>query len=397
MKKTICEFLESYGKFSYYKPVSIEKIREAEEKLKLKFADEYVEYLLKYGNVSIEHIEYIELTSVTEQLYDNVVNLTLQMRELPIAEMIPDDAYVVHDLCFDMIMAWQDSTGAIYFSDPYKGLEKVAGSLGEYVENALINEIGTGMKNNGESGAQGDLKENLQILDLIGQLDDFFFLDQPETEEIDAAEVELGLKFSDEYREYVRVGGAICGGGIELTGITKFERLNVVSVTKREKTINPLIEDDMYVVEVTGIDGMIILQNASGTIFTAQPNVAPKKLFDSLSEYIECVGRFCPNDNARKGFYFEKCDEFGQDLVQRMENGLMPLLSNGKTMHLHHMGLSGGAPITTAPLVEFTNDKYYNPQMLNTLFAGFVCDNNYDRIECIKQKQNHWNIRSQEY
>lgn len=238
---------------------------------------------------------------------------------------------------------------------------------------------------------------NTDILELMGELDDFFYLDQPDEEKIEKAEFELGLKFSDEYRAYVRVGGAVCGGGLELTGITKFERLNVVSVTKREKTINPLINDDMYVVEVVGIDGMIILQNEGGEIFTAQPNVAPKKLFNSLLEYIKNVGRFCPNDNARSGFYFEKCDEFGQDLVQRMENGLMPLLPSGKTLHLHHMGLSSGMPIAISPLVEFMDDKYYEPSTRNILFKGFMCDNDYDRVECIKQKQNHWNTRSKSY
>lgn len=238
---------------------------------------------------------------------------------------------------------------------------------------------------------------NTEILELMGELDDIFYLDQPEEDAIKNAELELDLSFSYEYKEYVRTGGAICGGGIELTGITKFERLNVVSVTKREKRINPLIDDDMYVVEVVGIDGMVVLQNETGTIFTAQPNVAPKKLFNSLSEYVEKVGRFCPNDNARSGFFYEKCDEFGQDLVQRMENGLMPLLPSGKTLHLHHMGLSSGMPITISPLVEFTDEEYYKADNLNTLFRGFMCDNNYDRVECIKQKQKHWNTRSESY
>ncbi len=238
---------------------------------------------------------------------------------------------------------------------------------------------------------------NKYILELMGELDDFFYLDQPKEKEIKRAEHKLGLKFSDEYKEYVRIGGAVCGGGLELTGITKFERLNVVSVTGREKRINPLIDDDMYVVEVVGIDGMVILQNEIGEIFTAQPKVAPKKLFNSLLEYIENVGRFCPNDNARSGFCFKKCDEFGQGLIQRMENGLMPLLPSGKTVHLHHMGLSSGMPITISPLVEFTDEEYYKPSTLNTLFNGFVCNDDYDRIECIKQKQNHWNTRSESY
>ncbi len=235
----------------------------------------------------------------------------------------------------------------------------------------------------------------MKIIDLIGELDDLFFLDQPSEEKIQDAEYALGLNFSDEYREYVRVGGAICGGGIELTGITECERLNVVAVTNRERRINPLIPYNMYVVEVTGIDGMVVLQNETGTIFTAQPNVPPKKLCGSLFEYIELVGRFTPNKNARSGFSYEQCDEYGQDLLERIENGLIPILPSGKMIHLHHMGLSNQMPIDISPLAEFESEYYTQPSVRKVLFSGFDGETNYDRLTSIKQKQMHWNNRSE--
>ena len=142
---------------------------------------------------------------------------------------------------------------------------------------------------------------------------------------------------------------------------------------------------------------MVVLQDSTGIIYTAQPNVAPKKLFNSLVEYIENVGRFSPNENARLSFYYEKCDEFGQDLIERMENGLVPLLPSGTSIYLHHMGLSRNTPITISPLVEFKDEEYYEQHTLQTLFNGFVCDNDYDRIICIKQKQKYWNKRSKLY
>ena len=41
----------------------------------------------------------------------------------------------------------------------------------------------------------------MEIIDLIGELDDLFFLEQPSEEKIQDAEYALGLKFSDEFRE----------------------------------------------------------------------------------------------------------------------------------------------------------------------------------------------------
>lgn len=236
---------------------------------------------------------------------------------------------------------------------------------------------------------------NTEILKLIGELDDFFYLDQPEEEEIEKAEYELGLTFAEEYKDYVRTGGAICGGGIELTGITNFERLNVVAVTKKERALNPFIPNNMYVVEVVGIDRMVVLQDEAGVIYTAQPELSPKKFFNSLYEYIENVGRFSPSENARSGFYYDNCDEFGQDLLERIENGLIPILPSGKMIHLHHMGLSQQMPIDISPLVEFESEYYAQPNVSNTLFMGFDGETNYDRLISIKQKQNHWNKRSE--
>ena len=232
------------------------------------------------------------------------------------------------------------------------------------------------------------------IHDIISKLDDFFFLEQPTPEEVENAQNDLGLNFAEDYKIYVSMAGAICGGGIELTGITSHDRLNVVKVTQREKFINPLIPDDMYVVEVVGIDGMVVLQDSEGTIYTAQPNLSPKKLFNSLIEYIQNVARFSPREDARKGFYYELCDEFGQDLVERMENGLVPLSSNYEMIHLHHMGLAQNLVTELTPIVELKESYYFDEERRRVFFGGFDGGNGYDRISCIRQKQDHWYERS---
>ncbi len=410
MGKNICEFLESYDDFSHHNPVSLEKIRVAEELLNLKFADDYVECLLKYGAVDVEDIELFYITDNNKNR--SVIHQTIELKELEDGVYIADDMYAIQDLWYDDLMAWQDRSGAVYISAPFEKPIKVANSLADYIEKSLNDELLDDIDDVDDIDDIYDIddiddiddaddinerKNKANIISIIGELDDLFALTMAKDYEVENAERELGLKFADEYKRYVCAGGAICGGGIELTGITNFERLNVVSVTKREKRINPLIKENMYVVEVVGIDGMVILQDETGTIYTAQPNVAPRKFFDSLVEYIENVGRFSPNNNARPGFSFEECDEFGQDLIQRMENGIIPMEADGTTIHLHHMGLANGMPITISPLVELYEDKYYDPQTLSVLFDGFEYSDDYDRLECIKQKQNHWNLRSEEY
>lgn len=81
--------------------------------------------------------------------------------------------------------------------------------------------------------------------------------------------------------------GAISAKGIELTGVTTCERLNVISVTKRERNMNPNIPTNMYVIENITIEGIIALQDETGKVYTVTSNKIPKLICNSLSEYIE--------------------------------------------------------------------------------------------------------------
>lgn len=106
-------------------------------------------------------------------------------------------------------------------------------------------------------------------------------------EQIIEAEKELGVNFADDYSKYVEKYGAISAKGIQLTGVTNYERLSVVSVTKKERNINPNIPANMYVIENVAIDGIIALQDETGKVYTVTPNETPKLSYNSLSEYIE--------------------------------------------------------------------------------------------------------------
>ncbi len=104
---------------------------------------------------------------------------------------------------------------------------------------------------------------------------------------IQKAERALELHFSKEYISYLTKYGYLIYDSHELTGICKAKRLNIVDVTLEERTCNPMIPMDWYVIEQANIDGIVIWQNAKGEIFQTMPNATPMKLCNSLAEYIE--------------------------------------------------------------------------------------------------------------
>lgn len=125
------------------------------------------------------------------------------------------------------------------------------------------------------------------IIRIISNLEDMRFIKPASMEQIVEAEKELGVSFADDYTKYVEKYGVISARGIELTGITNHERLSVVSVTKKERDLNPNIPVNMYVIENVAIDGMVALQDETGKVYLVTPNGKPKLIYTSLSEYVE--------------------------------------------------------------------------------------------------------------
>ena len=124
------------------------------------------------------------------------------------------------------------------------------------------------------------------IIDVIKGLSNLFSLKPATQSEIEKAENNLGLKLAKDYKAYIAEFGAIMADGIELSGISKSQRLNVVDMTKQEWELNPKVPHTLYVVENCAIDGIIIWQDEKGLIYQSQPNVEPKKIAKSLSEYV---------------------------------------------------------------------------------------------------------------
>ena len=120
------------------------------------------------------------------------------------------------------------------------------------------------------------------IISIIEKLQGLRCLVPLSEKDINNAEKVLSLRFADEYRMYTKKFGAISANGIELTGVVSAPRLNVVDVTTLEKSLNPNIPDDMYVI-------ILMLQNAKGDIFSISPTSKPVKKFYSLTEYLRSI------------------------------------------------------------------------------------------------------------
>lgn len=107
--------------------------------------------------------------------------------------------------------------------------------------------------------------------------------------EIKQAESELGLRFADDYRKYIKQFGCMVIGSREITGISQQENFNVVSITTSQKCYYKGISENLYVIELLNIDGIVIWQSSDGEVYQTYPNSNPEKIANSLSEYIQSI------------------------------------------------------------------------------------------------------------
>lgn len=105
--------------------------------------------------------------------------------------------------------------------------------------------------------------------------------------EIKKVEEQLQLKFSDEYVEYLKEFGDLSYESHELTGITENNNLNVVFVTEYWRKKNSNISKEFYVIEDLKIDNVVFWQDRKGDIYQTIGNEVPKKMYESLLEYIK--------------------------------------------------------------------------------------------------------------
>ena len=125
------------------------------------------------------------------------------------------------------------------------------------------------------------------IVEIINSLIDLLPLKPASDTQIIEVERKLKLNFANEYKIYLKTFGAIIANGIELTGIAKSKYRNVILVTQEERILNPKVPNTMYVIENTCVDGVVIWQDSEGYIYKTQPDLEPKKIADSLAEYVK--------------------------------------------------------------------------------------------------------------
>lgn len=101
------------------------------------------------------------------------------------------------------------------------------------------------------------------------------------------AEAKLGLNFSEEYKDLLEKYSIFAINGHEFTGIAKTKGQSVVDVTMLHCEKYADFPKNMYVIETVGVDGLVILQDTNGYIYTYQPGTMPERICNSLEEYLE--------------------------------------------------------------------------------------------------------------
>lgn len=127
------------------------------------------------------------------------------------------------------------------------------------------------------------------MLDVIKKIDEKFKLYKTtgaSDELIGEAERQLNLSFPEDYKEYLSTFGAISFGSTELTGLNIDGYANVVSVTLKEAQRNKSFPKGSIVLENTGIEGLLLLQQSDGEVYEWH-NGKKGTTFKGLREYLE--------------------------------------------------------------------------------------------------------------
>lgn len=105
--------------------------------------------------------------------------------------------------------------------------------------------------------------------------------------EVKDAEKALGTCFSEEYKDYLLKYGTAACNGHEFTGISSSERVNVVDVTIFARENNPNVSSNMYVIEQTNIDGIVMWQDEEGVVYSTHNSDRPKVVAISIGAFLK--------------------------------------------------------------------------------------------------------------
>lgn len=125
-----------------------------------------------------------------------------------------------------------------------------------------------------------------EIVEIMRSIPSLLSMKPATAQQVESAENALQLRFSSDYREYVLAFGAVSFDSHELTGVCPSKRLNVVEVTLKERGNAPSVPVEWYVIEQFNIDGIVIWQSKDGTIYQTTPSASPRRIDESLADYV---------------------------------------------------------------------------------------------------------------
>ena len=103
--------------------------------------------------------------------------------------------------------------------------------------------------------------------------------------QIEQAEKALGLEFASDFKECLREFGAFSFRSHELTGFSSDQSLDVVEATQKNRQKHG-VPENLYVIEEAHVDGIVVWQNANGTVYETSLRSGTKKIANSLAEYL---------------------------------------------------------------------------------------------------------------
>ena len=132
----------------------------------------------------------------------------------------------------------------------------------------------------------------MNIVEKIKTIPDLCHLTGCKTTQIKAAQKELDLDFPDEFIDYVKEYGVISFYGTEWTGLNVDGYLNVVEATKNERKLSKDFPQGYFVLENQAIDGILILVNSKGAVYSYQSGNKPVHICKTMAEYLDiCIKR----------------------------------------------------------------------------------------------------------
>lgn len=125
-----------------------------------------------------------------------------------------------------------------------------------------------------------------EIVSVISQLPEMEHAVPATESEVAAAETALGLAFAPEYREYLLHFGAAFSDIIAVSGLCDDPDYNVVTLTQALRPHHQPVPRSCYAIEDVGVDGLVVWQDATGTVYQSVPGSEAMKVFDSLAAFL---------------------------------------------------------------------------------------------------------------